>query len=87
MKINGKDRDTLEFLFCTILNDVLGLEDEAENSSSLKLIDGLMNMVMDVRATAKANKDWATSDKIRDSLSALGIRVKDTKDGCEWSLD
>ena len=87
LKINGKDRDTLEFLFCTILNDVLGLEDEAENSSSLKLIDGLMNMVMDVRATAKANKDWATSDKIRDSLSALGIRVKDTKDGCEWSLD
>lgn len=87
LKLTSKDRDTLEFLFGTILNDVLGLEDEAENSSSLRLIDGLMNMVMDVRATAKANKDWATSDKIRDSLSALGIRVKDTKDGCEWSLD
>ena len=35
---------------------------------------------------AKQNKDWATSDRIRNELSALGFVVKDTKDGAEWSL-
>ena len=41
----------------------------------------------DVIAKAKANKDWATSDQIRDNLSALGFEVKDTKDGCTWKLN
>ena len=38
------------------------------------------------RQVAKANKDWATSDKIRNELTALGFAIKDTKDGFEWSL-
>ena len=50
-------------------------------------IDGLMQMVLEQRAAAKAAKDWTTSDHIRDSLAALGIRVKDTKDGAEWTLE
>ena len=36
---------------------------------------------------AKANKDWATSDKIRNELTALGFEIKDGKDGCEWKLN
>ena len=44
-------------------------------------------MVLELRAKAKANKDWATSDKIRDELAALGFVVKDTKDGATWKLD
>ena len=43
-------------------------------------------MLLDIRKQAKANKDWATSDKIRDELAKLGFSVKDTKDGFEWSL-
>ena len=43
-------------------------------------------MVLEQRAKAKAEKDWTTSDHIRDSLNELGIKVKDTKDGVEWSL-
>ena len=43
-------------------------------------------MIFEQRATAKANKDWSTSDHIRDTLNKLGIKVKDTKDGAEWSL-
>ena len=39
-----------------------------------------------MRSEAKANKDWATSDKIRDRLSAIGFDVKDTKNGFEWSI-
>ena len=45
-----------------------------------------MQMILDVRATAKANKDWATSDKIRDNLNALGVTVKDGKDGATWEI-
>ena len=41
---------------------------------------------MDIRKNAKANKDWATSDLIRNKLSDLGFDVKDTKNGVEWSL-
>ena len=35
---------------------------------------------------AKTNKDWGTADKIRNELNALGVEIKDTKDGFEWSL-
>ena len=39
-----------------------------------------------MRANAKKNKDWTTSDLIRDRLAAIGFSVKDTKDGVEWSV-
>ena len=38
------------------------------------------------RSEAKANKDWATSDLIRDRLAAIGVQVKDRKDGCDWEI-
>jgi len=43
-------------------------------------------LLINLRKDAKANKDWGTADKIRDELSAIGIELKDTKDGVEWSL-
>jgi cysteinyl-tRNA synthetase len=43
-------------------------------------------MMLDVRATAKANKDFATSDRIRDELARLGVVVKDTKEGTTWTI-
>ena len=45
----------------------------------------LMDLVLDLRQEARANKDWSTSDKIRDGLANAGIVVKDTKDGTSWS--
>jgi cysteinyl-tRNA synthetase len=86
VKVNADDKAILESLFQDIVTDVLGLVEEQSDSTSTKIIDGLMNMIIDVRANAKANKDWATSDKIRDELKAVGIQLKDTKDGCEWTL-
>ena len=47
----------------------------------------VVDMVLDLRAKAKANKDWATSDQIRDELAAAGFEVKDTKDGVTWKLN
>ncbi|MDE6117983.1 MAG: cysteine--tRNA ligase, partial [Duncaniella sp.] len=45
-----------------------------------------VDLLLEMRAKAKANKDWATSDLIRDRMAAIGFNVKDTKDGVEWSL-
>ena len=53
----------------------------------MKTISGLMDMVLESRAAAKAAKDWTTSDHIRDALATLGIKVKDTQDGAEWTLE
>ena len=46
-----------------------------------------MHIILDIRATAKANKDWATSDKIRDELAKLHITLKDGKEGTSWIME
>ncbi len=79
------DIDAMKVVFDTFVFGVMGLKDESSVDNSA-LIDGLMSMVLEMRATAKANKDWATSDKIRDALSALGVTVKDGKDGAVWEI-
>ncbi len=88
VKLGKGDLQTLVQLFDDIVFGVLGLKDEeAAGGATGRVIDGLMQMVLEQRAAAKAAKDWTTSDHIRDSLAALGIRVKDTKDGAEWTLE
>ena len=88
LELSKADMDTLVQIFDDIVFGVLGLRnEEAEGGKAGKTIAGLMEMVLDARAAAKQNKDWATSDKIRDALTTLGIKVKDTKDGAEWTLE
>ena len=88
LKLSAADLAALVQIFDDIVFGVLGLRDEeAAAGSSVNVIDGLMKMVLEQRAAARAAKDWAASDHIRDSLKALGITVKDTKDGAEWTLD
>ena len=43
-------------------------------------------MIIESRNAAKAAKNWAESDRIRDELKAIGIQIKDTKEGTEWEL-
>ena len=83
------DLKTLLQIFNDIVFGVLGLKDEtaAESGKGQDVVSGLMDMVLEERAKAKAAKDWATSDAIRDHLKALGITVKDTKDGAEWTIE
>ncbi|MBQ6046832.1 MAG: cysteine--tRNA ligase [Bacteroidales bacterium] len=83
--LTQEDIDELKGLFDTFVFEIMGLKDE-ESSDNTALIDGLMKMILEVRANAKANKDWATSDKIRDALGELGVTVKDGKDGATWQL-
>lgn len=70
--------------FDVVLGDLLGLE--AEGGSSGKELEGVMGLVLALRQQAKDNKDWGTSDLIRDKLSAVGIGVKDGKEGSTWGL-
>ena len=88
-KLTGNDLQALLRLFDDIVFGVLGLRDEsaAESGKGRDVVAGLMEMVLEDRAKAKAAKDWAASDAIRDHLKALGITVKDTKDGAEWTLE
>ena len=79
------DIDELKGVMDTFVFEVMGLRDESATDNSA-LLDGLMKMILDVRATAKANKDWATSDHIRDELASLGVTVKDGKDGATWEI-
>ncbi len=63
--------------------EILGLQlNVAQSDAKLAPV---MDLVLDLRAQARANKDWTTSDKIRDGLAAAGIIVKDGKEGTSWS--
>ena len=85
LKLNQGDLDELKGVFDTFLFDIMGMKDEASSDNSA-LVDGLMKIILDIRATAKANKDWGTSDKIRDALKEAGVTVKDGKDGATYSF-
>ena len=62
--------------------DILGLQEETAGEDNT--VQGLMQLVLNVRAQARSQKDWTTSDKIRDVLAAVGIQVKDGKEGASW---
>ncbi|MDO5759788.1 MAG: cysteine--tRNA ligase [Bacteroidota bacterium] len=83
--ISKEDKLYLQENFNTICEEILGLKED-NNSSDTKVIEGLMSLILDVRKTAREQKDYATSDKIRDSLKSIGIEIKDSKEGVEWNL-
>lgn len=81
--ITSSDRSNLEKEIKSFVQSVLGLELTA-GSSDTKLIP-VMDLVIELRQHARQNKDWTTSDKIRDGLAAAGIVIKDGKEGTTWS--
>ncbi len=86
--LNAEDLDELKSVFHLFIYDILGLKEESGSSDHRETAYGkVVDMLLDQRMKAKANKDWATSDKIRDELTALGFVIKDTKDGFEWKLN
>ena len=86
--ISKADLDELSQTMRLFAFGILGLKDErgGKGDKSSEALDKLMAMVLDLRAKAKANKDWATSDRIRDGLAKAGFEIKDTKDGAVWKL-
>jgi len=81
------DLEFVKNLYFVFVYEILGLRNEADNSGDDELIDQLMGTILSLRQDAKHNKDWTTADKIRDELGKINIKIKDTKDGAEWSID
>ncbi len=84
--ISQGDLKTLNSIFEDFATEILGLIDD-QNKQGNNLIDPLMNLIIDIRQESRANKDFATSDKIRDVLSELNITTKDEDGGTTWTYD
>ncbi|MDD2246699.1 MAG: cysteine--tRNA ligase [Proteiniphilum sp.] len=84
--LTADDLAALKRVMHTFVFEVLGLVDESKSVAGSNVIDNLMKLILDIRETARENKDWATSDKIRDELKAAGVEIKDTKQGVEWKI-
>ncbi len=84
------DIDALKALFQTFLVDILGISTDiagaSEGNASLRPFEEAVDLLLEIRGEAKARKDWATSDLIRNRLAEIGFDIKDTKDGFEWSV-
>ena len=86
--VSSADLDELSAVMRLFAFDILGLRPEKSGSNDAReaAFGKVVDMVLELRAKAKAAKDWATSDSIRDRLAAAGFEVKDTKDGAVWKL-
>lgn len=84
--ITSSDLENLKTLFHNYLFNILGLTGQDTPNREKGISNGLMELILQMRNEAKANRDFATADRIRDALSDLGITVKDRKDGADWEI-
>lgn len=80
----------MQTVFQDYIFDVFGLKDEMEGSAGdgkAEVLGGLMDLIIDIRKSARTNKDWATADKIRDALQGVNITLKDGKEGTTWNVE
>ena len=82
--ISAADLEELQSVFKLMIEDLLGLKVETAATGANEAYKKAIEMLLEMRLEAKRNKDWATSDKIRNELTAMGFEIKDTKDGFEW---
>jgi len=83
-KVSSDDLLDLKTFYNDVVFEILGLKEEKTASDSNEILSGAVELLINLRKDAKANKDWATSDKIRNELNTIGIELKDTKEGVEW---
>ena len=84
-KISATDLAELKSFYHSMVFDILGLKQEqTSDSGESEILKGAVELLIRLRQEAKTNKDWATSDKIRNELNSIGIEIKDTKEGVDW---
>ncbi|MBW6502251.1 MAG: cysteine--tRNA ligase [Bacteroidales bacterium] len=86
-RLSESDLAILKELFGTFVFGILGLKDEEQNMEQGKLTEELVNLVINLRQDAKARKEWAVSDNIREDLKRIGIVLKDLKEGVSWEIE
>lgn len=84
-QINSKDLSNLLNHMNAFIFDVMGLT-RIESEGNGDVVNGIMQLVIELRKEARSNKDFATSDKIRDDLNEIGIEIKDSREGTHWSM-
>ena len=86
--VNAADLEILKELYTIFVFDILGFkaENSAGDTAKEDVLSNVVNLLLNLRVEAKMNKDWATSDKIRISLTGMGFEIKDTKEGFEWEF-
>jgi cysteinyl-tRNA synthetase len=84
--ISAPDLTEFTKLINAFVFEVLGLENVEEQQGDNKKLEGVLNMLIGMRNEARANKDFALSDHIRDELLKLGIQLKDGKEGTSFLL-
>ena len=85
--LSAEDKEELKKSMEAFVYDVLGIENQSMAKDDSNTLNGVMELLIDIRNEARAKKDFATSDKIRDQLVALGIQIKDGKDGTTFSVN
>jgi cysteinyl-tRNA synthetase len=84
-EVSGATIQRMKDVFQSIIVDIFGLYDETATNNGSDKMSGLMDLVLNIRQQSRENKDWGTSDLIRDKLNELKITVKDGKEGTSWS--
>lgn len=85
ISISAEDKTLLQETFYFFTFDILGLAPEKTRNNHA--LDGIMSMVLDIRKTAKDNKDWPTADTIREGLRSAGIDIMDSKEGSTYKIN
>ena len=86
VNLTQADIDLLHKIYKNFVFDVCGLKFEEESGEAMHALDKVVNVVLDMRAKAKADKNFPLSDEIRNKLTEAGIKIKDSKEGSTWSL-
>jgi cysteinyl-tRNA synthetase len=84
--ITTADLSALKKIMHDFVFGVMGLRPENTNSSTDKALQGVMEVILEIRKEIKEKKDFAASDRLRDDLNKINITIKDTKDGATWSV-
>lgn len=84
--INLTDLEILKNTLESFVFDVLGIKNEKSSDGATEKLEGVIEMLIEMRNEARANKNWTLSDEIRDKLLILGIQLKDGKDGTSFSI-
>ncbi|MEC4050754.1 cysteine--tRNA ligase [Flavobacterium sp. SUN046] len=84
--LNADDLKTLKDTLEVFTFDVLGIKNEKASNNNTEKLDSVMEMLIQMREEARANKNWGLSDEIRDKLLLVGIQLKDNKEGTSYSI-
>jgi cysteinyl-tRNA synthetase len=84
--ISAFDLAELKTTLETFTFEILGIKNEKASNNTTQKLEGVIEMLIEMRKTARENKNWALSDEIRDKLLALNIQLKDAKDGTSYSF-